>query len=170
MINEAVICMSTLNAFAGKLMNEFSVHAATDITGFGLLGHLSEMCQASQLTAEINYNSIPFLNDVQSLAKSGNISSGTKRNLDYATQFTSFNKTMHMEEKLMIADAQTSGGLLLSVEKSKSKKLIDEINSIETFFAKKIENRCRRILRSFFFRGKRFPFFGKKKEPKFSPQ
>ena len=115
MINEAVICMSTLNAFAGKLMNEFSVHAATDITGFGLLGHLSEMCQASQLTAEINYNSIPLLNDVQSLAKSGNISSGTKRNLDYATQFTSFNKTMHMEEKLMIADAQTSGGLLVAM-------------------------------------------------------
>ena len=115
MINEAVICMSTLNAFAGKLMNEFSVHAATDITGFGLLGHLSEMCQASQLTAEINYNSIPLLNDVQSLAKSGNISSGTKRNLDYATQFTSFNKTMHMEEKLILADAQTSGGLLVAL-------------------------------------------------------
>ena len=115
MINEAVICMSTLNAFAGKLMNEFSVHAATDITGFGLLGHLSEMCQASQLTAEINYNSIPFLNDVQSLAKSGNISSGTKRNLDYATQFTSFNKTMHMEEKLILSDAQTSGGLLVAL-------------------------------------------------------
>ena len=115
MINEAVICMSTLNAFAGKLMNEFSVHAATDITGFGLLGHLSEMCQASQLTAEINYNSIPLLNDVQSLAKSGNISSGTKRNLDYATQFTSFNKTMHMEEKLILSDAQTSGGLLVAL-------------------------------------------------------
>ena len=114
-ITQAVNCMSALNAFAGKLMNEFSAHAATDITGFGLLGHLNEMCQASQLTAEINFDSIPFLKGVRSLAISENISSGTKRNLDYATHFTSFNRKMSKEEKLMIADAQTSGGLLVAM-------------------------------------------------------
>ena len=76
-INDAINCMSTLNAFAGGLMYKSSVHAATDITGFGLLGHLNEMCKASQLTAEINFGSIPFIDGVDSLAKSDNISTGT---------------------------------------------------------------------------------------------
>ena len=114
-INDAINCMSTLNAFAGGLMYKSSVHAATDITGFGLLGHLNEMCKASQLTAEINFGSIPFIDGVDSLAKSDNISTGTKRNLDHATDFTHFDKKISTEQKLMVADAQTSGGLLVAL-------------------------------------------------------
>ena len=115
LINDAINCMSTLNAFAGGLMYKSSVHAATDITGFGLLGHLNEMCKASRLTAEINFDSIPFIDGVFSLAKSDNISSGTKRNLDHANDFTYFDSRISEKQKLMVSDAQTSGGLLVSL-------------------------------------------------------
>ena len=62
LINNAVKCMETLNESASKLMHHFDVHAATDVTGFGLLGHLSEMCLASNVSASINFDSIKFLN------------------------------------------------------------------------------------------------------------
>ena len=114
-IDEAINCMSTLNQFAGELMCEFSVHAATDITGYGLLGHLNEMCKASQLSAEINFDVIPFIDGVESLAKSENISSGSKHNLDHANDFTYFDSRISEKQKLMVSDAQTSGGLLVSL-------------------------------------------------------
>mgnify|MGYP003323797459 CR=1 FL=1 len=115
LINDAINCMSTLNAFAGGLMYKSSVHAATDITGFGLLGHLNEMCKASQLSAEINFDVIPFIDGVESLAKSENISSGSKRNLDHANDFTYFDSRISEVQKLMISDAQTSGGILVAL-------------------------------------------------------
>jgi selenide,water dikinase len=106
------------------------------------------MCKASQLTAEINFDSIPFIDGVDSLAKSDNISTGTKRNLDHATDFTHFDKKISTEQKLMVADAQTSGGLLVALPEKEAhgfvKKCMEEtgLSSKQIgFLSTKKENR-----------------------------
>lgn len=115
MIKEAVNCMATLNASASKLMGEFVVHAATDVTGFGLLGHLSEMCKNSNVSAEIQIDTLPYLDGVSKLADDGIVPGGTKRNLDFASSFVSFSDSISNGQKHMVADAQTSGGLLVAL-------------------------------------------------------
>ncbi|MDP7127996.1 MAG: selenide, water dikinase SelD, partial [Candidatus Marinimicrobia bacterium] len=82
-IDAAVLSMSTLNKAAAEAMNGLDVHAATDVTGFGLLGHLLEMCKASNVSAEINFKNLDFLPGVRELAEKGIIPGGSKRNLDF---------------------------------------------------------------------------------------
>ena len=115
MIQDVVNCMATLNAAASKLMQDYDVRAATDVTGFGLLGHLTEMCRASGVSAEIQFDDLPFLDGVDTLAKNGVIPGGTKRNLEYASKFVSMADSLTETQKLMAADAQTSGGLLVAL-------------------------------------------------------
>lgn len=129
-IKQAVKNMTTLNASASKLMEQFDVHAATDVTGFGLLGHLTEMCRASNLSAAIEFQNLPFLDNVYELATDGIIPGGTKRNLDYASKFVAFNNSISETQKYMAADPQTSGGLLVALSQDQAddylKKCIDE--------------------------------------------
>ncbi len=120
MIKESVNCMTTLNASASKLMGEFNIHAATDVTGFGLLGHLSEMCKASGVSAHIDFDGLQFLGGVLDLAKDDVIPGGTKRNLDFASSFVSFSDSISDTKKYMIADAQTSGGLLVALPQNEA--------------------------------------------------
>ena len=103
-------------------MRQFDVHAATDVTGFGLLGHLTEMCRASNVSANIEFKNLPFLRNVYQLATDGIIPGGTKRNLDYASKFVSFNASISKTQKYMVADAQTSGGLLVALPKNQADK------------------------------------------------
>ena len=138
MINEAINCMKTLNSFAGELMHEFSVNASTDITGFGLLGHLYELCKASKVSAKIKFDSIPFLNGISTLASNGNISGGTKRNLEYISDFVDFSKQLNNTEKLMLSDAQTSGGLLVALPKSKATEFAKQCTEATGFESKQI--------------------------------
>ena len=138
MINEATNCMKTLNSFAGELMHEFSVNASTDITGFGLLGHLYELCKASKVSAKIKFDSIPFLNGISTLASNGNISGGTKRNLEYISDFVDFSKQLNNTEKLMISDAQTSGGLLVPLPQSKATEYAKQCTEATGFESKQI--------------------------------
>ncbi len=138
MINEATNCMKTLYSFAGELMHEFSVNASTDITGFGLLGHLYELCKASKVSAKIKFDSIPFLNGISTLASNGNISGGTKRNLEYISDFVDFSKQLNNTEKLMISDAQTSGGLLVALPQSKATEYAKQCIEATGFESKQI--------------------------------
>ena len=138
MINEAINCMNTLNSFAGELMHEFSVNASTDITGFGLLGHLYELCKASKVSAKIKFDSIPFLNGISTLASNGNISGGTKRNLEYISDFVDFSKQLNNTEKLMLSDAQTSGGLLVALPQSKATEYAKQCIEATGFESKQI--------------------------------
>ncbi|MBL7014624.1 MAG: selenide, water dikinase SelD [Candidatus Marinimicrobia bacterium] len=110
--------MATLNKNAADALSKLTVHAVTDVTGFGLLGHLKEMCEASEVSAKIQFNQLHFLPGVRALAESGIVPGGTKRNLDYVSDFVFFAETLTKAEKWMIADAQTSGGLLISLPKS----------------------------------------------------
>ena len=137
-IQTAVDTMSTLNDVASKLMIELKIKAATDITGFGLLGHLSEICKASKVTAEIDYNLLPLLPGTLELANDGIISGGTKRNLSYAESFTQFQEDRTEIEKLITSDAQTSGGLLISISPEKTESFLKLFNEQSSIKAQKI--------------------------------
>ena len=123
-IDQAINNMTYLIASSSSMMNEFNTHAATDISGFGLLGHLYEMCNGSNLSADISFEKIPFLEGVNNLAIEGFIPSGTKRNFEYVSNFVSFSSDLTNIQKMMVADAQTSGGLLLALPQKEANNYI----------------------------------------------
>ena len=127
-IEEAVNVMIKLNRGSAKAMNAVGVNACTDITGYGLLGHLLEMCNGSKVSATIEFNEIPLIQGVYELAQKGFIPGGTKRNLDYVSPKVNFSKNMSQEQKYLLADAQTSGGLLISVLQEKADELVEILN------------------------------------------
>ena len=136
----AVESMSALNELASKIMVELGVKTATDVSGFGLLGHLNEICEASKVSAEIKYNDLPLLPGVNKLASDGIIPGGTKRNLSFATSFTYFHDQLTKIQQLISADAQTSGGLLISLSPDSAKMFIKKFNERSPIKAQKIGN------------------------------
>jgi selenide,water dikinase len=116
--------MIELNRNASEAMIEAGVSSCTDITGFGLLGHLLEMMNASNTSAKIYIHKIPLLNNVLELASSGVIPGGTKNNYDHTLNDVKYSDEISEPRKLILNDAQTSGGLLISVPKSKHKSLL----------------------------------------------
>lgn len=122
--------MATLNKFAAEVIMEIGVNSATDVTGFGLLGHLSEMCEASNVSAKIDYSTLPFLPTVKELAKNRIVPGGTKRNLKFVQDKVQFGKHLTDIDKLLLADAQTSGGLLISIPAEKAEKYITKFNEL----------------------------------------
>ena len=127
-IEEAVNVMIKLNRGSAKAMNAVGVNACTDITGYGLLGHLLEMCKGSNVSVTLEFNEIPLIQGVYELAQKGFIPGGTKRNLDYVSPKVNFSKNMSQEQKYLLADAQTSGGLLISVLQEKADELVEILN------------------------------------------
>lgn len=113
--NKVIQIMSTLNRTAAEVIQNFSVHACTDVTGFGLLGHLKEMLLASQVNARLSVKAIPIIPEALELARANVIPGGTTANLDYTAKYVSWAGTIPPAEQNVIADAQTSGGLLLAV-------------------------------------------------------
>jgi selenide,water dikinase len=108
--------MATLNRAAAEAMVEVDTHAATDITGFGLLGHLAEMAAGSGLAATIVADMVPMLPEVLDLAAAGIVPSGTRRNLESLAGRLSWDTTIEEPLRLVLGDAQTSGGLLIAVD------------------------------------------------------
>ena len=127
-VDEAIKTMTHLNKGAAEAMNAIGVHACTDVTGYGLLGHLLEMCQASEVSATLEFNTIPLIQGVYELAQKGFVPGGTKRNMDYVSSHVNFSKTLSKEQQYILADAQTSGGLLISVAKEKVQDLQNLLN------------------------------------------
>ena len=108
----AVAAMTTLNAGAARAMLAVGVHAATDVTGFGLLGHLHTLLAASGRAAELRASTVPLLPGARAAAERGAIPGGTQRNVADAVQFAA---SVDAPTRLLLADAQTSGGLLIAV-------------------------------------------------------
>ena len=127
-MEEAVNVMTNLNSGGAIAMNAVGVNACTDITGYGLLGHLLEMCKGSNVSVTLEFNEIPLIQGVYELAQKGFIPGGTKRNLDYVSPKVNFSKNMSQEQKYLLADAQTSGGLLISVLQEKADELVEILN------------------------------------------
>jgi selenide,water dikinase len=128
-ITAAVESMAILNKGAADALDGLNVHAVTDVTGFGLLGHLKEMCQGSNVSAKINFSELAFLPNVRQLAETGIIPGGTVRNLDYVKDFVKFDSTLSEIDKLLVADAQTSGGLLVSLSENDAEIFIENFGS-----------------------------------------
>jgi len=116
--------MATLNNSAAEVMQEVGVNACTDITGFGLLGHLLEMMAASHTAAEIQAGKVPLLPRVLELATSGVVPGGTHDNLAYTSSFAEYAEAISTVRRLILNDAQTSGGLLISVSTEKADALL----------------------------------------------
>jgi selenide,water dikinase len=108
--------MAALNGPAAEAMKACGVRAATDVTGFGLLGHLGKMAKASGVSALLRKDSIPILPGVGKLAATERFPGGSLRNLKDVERDVTFPETMPEWERLLLADAQTSGGLLMAVD------------------------------------------------------
>ena len=130
----ATAVMAALNAGAARAMVSVGVHAATDVTGFGLLGHLGEMLAASSVGAVLDHAAVPVIDGVETLAESGTLPGGTRRNLTAAERFTDFGG-LEPAGRFVLADAQTSGGLLIAVPDSRSDDLIRALRSEMTLAA-----------------------------------
>jgi selenide,water dikinase len=113
---QAVDCMTTLNDAASRAALDAGAVCATDVTGFGLLGHLYKLARASGVTAVIDAASVPYLTGARDAAAAGYISGGTRRNLDWVAPHSRFVAAVTELEQLLLADAQTSGGLLVAGE------------------------------------------------------
>jgi len=112
---EAVISMQRLNVMPRAILNSGWINACTDITGFGLLGHLREMLVASKMDAELEAGAVPLFGGVLDLAERGIAPGGSEKNLAFVADSCSFEDNVSNAMRLVLADAQTSGGLLLSV-------------------------------------------------------
>ncbi len=123
----AVRVMATLNAGAARAMLAVGVRAATDVTGFGLLGHLHSLLRASRAAAHIDLAAVPFLPRVRELAERGAIPGGTRRNLESVESVVTFDAGVDDVAKLMLADAQTSGGLLIALPEAKAAALVSAL-------------------------------------------
>ena len=128
-IDTAVTYMSMLNKNAAIGLKNLDVHAVTDVTGFGLLGHLAEICRGSNVSAEIYFSELDFLPSVLELAESGIIPGGTKRNLDYLKGDIKFDPKFSSTQQLLTCDAQTSGGLLISLPQKDAEVYVSSIYS-----------------------------------------
>ena len=108
---QAVDVMTTLNRDASVAALDAGAKAATDVTGFGLLGHLWKMMRASGVAAEIDAAAVPYIDGAREAARGGYVSGGTRRNLDWVAPH--IESEVDENELLLLADAQTSGGLLV---------------------------------------------------------
>jgi selenide, water dikinase len=111
----AVDAMTTLNADASRQALAAGITCATDVTGFGLLGHLYKLARASDVSAVVDHAAVPYLDAARELAQAGYMPGGSKRNLEWVRPHTQAG-TVGEDELLLLADAQTSGGLLLAGE------------------------------------------------------
>jgi selenide, water dikinase len=129
-IDAAVTSMTTLNRGAAYAMLAGSVHAATDVTGFGLVGHLDAMLSASGVGARIDADAVPLLPGARELVEAGHIPGGTKRNMADAAHV----QWHDVDEitRTLLCDAQTSGGLLIAIPESEGPALLDRLQHEKT--------------------------------------
>ena len=128
-LEEAVEVMSTLNAAASRAMMKVGVNAATDVTGFGLVGHLRGMMAASGTTARIEFSRVPVIDGAWELLEGGVAPGGTHRNLEGVGSQVAWHSDITGNQRLLLCDAQTSGGLLISVPEERVDNLLKELEA-----------------------------------------
>ena len=124
---EFVRTTTFLNALPAKIAREVGIHAATDITGFGLIGHTLEMALGSGLKAEIWSKNIPVLSGVTELIEQGVTPGAIKRNRQFVLPYTHMDPDVSEQDQMILADPQTSGGLLFAVSEHKSQILVERL-------------------------------------------
>jgi cysteine desulfurase len=126
---EAVKVMMELNKKPAEILMKYDVHACTDVTGFGLLGHLKEMLSSGSFDAELEWEKIPLIKEAWDYAVAGMIPGGTKNNLDFVRGMLDLEPAVPEMIPLLLADAQTSGGLLVSLSENHA------VEAVKEFFA-----------------------------------
>ncbi len=127
-VKVAVAQMMALNDVACDVGQKLGAHACTDVTGFGLLGHLRNMAEASNAQIELRAETVPLLKGALGLAAEGCVPGGSRRNLTYAEVVTSFADGIDDAMRLVLADAQTSGGLLLVLPVDKADEAVSMLH------------------------------------------
>jgi len=128
-IDEAVAFMTTLNAAASAVMCKYPVHACSDVTGFGILGHALGIASGSGVTLVIESQKLPIMHRAPRLAEKGYITGGCKRNRDYLKDKITVEKSLPEGIVEVAFDPQTSGGLLIAVAKRLAAKLIEDLQA-----------------------------------------
>jgi cysteine desulfurase len=119
--------MTSLNRVPADIFPKFTIHAVTDVTGFGLLGHLLEMARASRVSARVYSDRVPVFPGVDESIKSGMVPGGTRQNLDFAGAYVRWEGNLAMDRRIILADAQTSGGLLISMPGAEAEDYLSRI-------------------------------------------
>jgi selenide,water dikinase len=128
-VDAAVESMITLNAAASQVARKFPVHACSDITGFGILGHALGMASGSSVTLVIESTKLPLLHSAARLAEKGYITGGCKRNREYLQDKITIESSIREGLVEVAIDPQTSGGLLIAVAKRHAAKLLEELQA-----------------------------------------
>lgn len=121
--------MSELNKKAAELMRRFRVHACTDVTGFGLMGHLYEMMTASEVSAKLYFSQIPIIPEAYQFTGPETVPGGSKGNLSFMQPHAELSPRISEEQSILIHDAQTSGGLVLSVHHDDAAELLATLHA-----------------------------------------
>jgi selenide, water dikinase len=132
LVRRAVDLMTTLNGSAATAMADVGVNAATDVTGFGLLGHLAEMVRASGVGATLLARAVPILAGARPLAEEGFIPGGSRRNLAAIEDLVTWGPRLDDVDRILLADAQTSGGLLIAVPEPRLERLLGHLSAAPT--------------------------------------
>ncbi|MFY9738881.1 MAG: selenide, water dikinase SelD [Candidatus Cybelea sp.] len=134
-LDEAVAAMTTLNDRAAEAMLAAGAHAATDITGFGLLGHAENMARASHVRLIFDSTAVPLMKRVLELIAGDVVPGGTRHNAQTHATFTNFAPSVPEEVRIALSDAQTSGGLLISIARENLARLVRELSDRSTMAA-----------------------------------
>jgi selenide, water dikinase len=137
-IAQATASMIALNRSAAEVMLRVGVNAATDVTGFGLLGHLASMLRASGAAARIHARLVPLLPDAWELAEQGKLAGGTRRNRTDVEPFVTWDAGVPESLRWLLCDAQTSGGLLIATAPEHADRMLQQLTAAETAAAARI--------------------------------
>ena len=121
--------MKMLNKSGAVVMQEFNLKGATDVTGFGLLGHAMRMADASDVTLRIRSRYLPHFPEAIRLLEEGCIPGAAFRNLEFVKESTGFGSSLTYERKMLCCDAQTSGGLLMAVPEAKAEEVLEQLKT-----------------------------------------
>ena len=130
--------LTTLNRAGSEAMIAGGARAATDVTGFGLLGHLAGMLRGGGLGADVSFGALPFLAGVREAAAAGFVPGGTKNNLRYFGAHVDFDASIAESDRLAVADAQTSGGLLVACPPERADEMERRFRDAGTLAAARI--------------------------------
>ena len=129
-LNRAVSIMSELNRKPAEAMMHVGVNACVDVTGFGLLGHLRLIAQGSGVSARVKASNVPVIEGVQELLEMGIAPGGTHRNLESLDGVVDWHEDITDQTQILLADAQTSGGLLIAVAPDKKDALLEALEDV----------------------------------------
>ena len=128
LIIDSIESMSMLNKYAKDIMLKYNASSCVDITGYGLIGHIYNLALNSAISCTLYPDSLPIINNIERYIES-NISSGTQLNMEFANSKIKNFKILNNKEKIILSDAQTSGGLLFTVKKSDARNVINDLIS-----------------------------------------